>query len=246
MANWHIAEVISNHFWTDKLFSLKVRCPAEKFTAGQFVRLALQVGDKRVQRAYSLVNPPGSDYAEFYLTYVDDGLLSPALAALTSGDQIEVSYPASGFFTLDEVPDGDNLWLLATGTGVGPYLSMLATQEPWQRFKHIILVHAARWANELSYTQLIGQWQQQYAGQFSYVPVVSRESVPDALYGRIPALITDQQLQQQSEQKLDSHSQVMICGNPDMIKDTKALLETLGLEKNLRRKPGNVTVEQYW
>ncbi|WP_438865623.1 ferredoxin--NADP reductase [Neptunicella sp.] len=246
MANWHVGEVITNHRWTKTLFSIKVRCPAENFIAGQFVRLALQIGDDRVQRAYSLVNPPGTDYAEFYVTHVADGLLSPALAALKPGDNVEVSYPASGFFTLDEVPQGDNLWLLATGTGVGPYLSMLATDVPWQRFKHIILVHAARWSNELSYAELIQQWQQQYPDQFSYIPVVSRENVPNTLNGRIPELISNKQLQQASGQTLDDNSQVMICGNPDMIKDTKTLLESMGLQKNLRRKPGNVTVEQYW
>ncbi|MDN4502198.1 ferredoxin--NADP reductase [Alteromonadaceae bacterium BrNp21-10] len=246
MANWHSAEVISKQQWADNLFSLKVSYPHNKFTAGQFIKLGLTIDDKRIQRAYSLVNPPGTDYAEIYLTLVADGLLSPSLAALQSGDYVDVSYPASGFFTLDEVPDGETLWLLSTGTGIGPFLSMLATPEPWQRFKHIVLVHGVRWSQDLTYGPLISQWQQQYPQQFHYQPVVSRDSGNHYLTGRIPQLIQQQRLQQASQRSLDDTCQVMICGNPDMIKETKTLLESMGLAKNLRRKPGQITVEQYW
>ncbi|MBC3766537.1 ferredoxin--NADP reductase [Neptunicella marina] len=246
MANWQQATVLSNHFWTDNLFSLKVELPPQNFIAGQFVKLGLDINDKRIQRAYSLVNPPNTSYAEFYLTNVADGLLSPKLAALQPGDSVQVSSPATGFFTLEEVPDGECLWLLSTGTGIGPFLSILGTDAPWQRFKHIVLVHAARFSADLSYQALIESMQQQHPAQLRYIPVVSREAYEQGLNGRIPQLIQQNELQKAANHTIDKHSQVMMCGNPDMIKECKTLLESMGLTKNLRRQPGQITVEQYW
>jgi len=246
MAQWLNATVSETIYWTSSLFSIKAKTGPLPFIAGQFVRLAVDGPEGRVQRAYSLVNPPGSDYQEFLISTVAEGLLSPLLQQLTPGDSIGISQPASGFFILDEVPDGDNLWLIATGTGIGPYLSMLATSEPYRRFAHIILVHSVRNAAELAYKDLIEGFVAEHPGQLHYQPVVTRELHPGALNDRIPNLISSHQLQQQCGQLLNSNSQVMLCGNPQMITDTKDLLISLGLKKNLRRDPGNITVEQYW
>ena len=192
------------------------------------------------------MNPPESEHQEFLISTVADGLLSPLLQQLTPGDSIGISQPASGFFILDEVPNGDNLWLIATGTGIGPYLSMLATAEPYRRFKHIVLVHSVSNAADLAYKELIKGFVSQHPGQLHYQAIVTREPHPGALQDRIPNLINSHQLQQQCGQLLNTKSQVMLCGNPQMITDTKAILETMGLTKNLRRTPGNITVEQYW
>ena len=246
MAQWLSGTVTDNHHWHANLFSLKVKTDAFSFTAGQFVRLALNTADGRLQRAYSLVNSPGSSEQEFLISTVAEGKLSPLLQQLKMGDSVEISQPASGFFVLDEVPEGDNLWLIASGTGIGPYLSMLGTHQLWQRFVHIILVHSVRTIGDLVYRELINQYQHQYPGQLHYQPIVTREAHSGALNKRLPELIQSGELQSACQQPLTPRSQVMLCGNPDMIKDTKATLESLGLTKNLRREPGNITVEQYW
>ena len=246
MAQWLSGTVTENHHWHANLFSIKLQTPAFDFTAGQFVRLALTTPDGRVQRAYSLVNSPGSSEQEFLVSTVAGGKLSPLLQQLKMGDTLEISQPASGFFVLDEVPDGDNLWLISSGTGIGPYLSMLGTYNLWQRFKHIVLVHSVRTIADLAYRELIQQYQHQYPGQLHYQPIVTREAHSGALNKRLPELIQSGELQSACQQSLNAKSQVMLCGNPDMIRDTKAMLESLGLKKNLRRDPGNITVEQYW
>lgn len=246
MAQWLTGEVVENYAWNQELFSIRVKTTPFEFIAGQFVRLGLSTADGRVQRAYSLVNGPDDETLDFLVTRVNDGKLSPQLHSLQAGNAIEVSQPPSGFFTLNEVPDGDSLWLIATGTGIGPYLSMLTTDIPWQRFKRINLVHGVRFGADLAYRELIRGWQERYPNQFKYLPVVTREALPEALQGRIPALILDGSLEAAADDQLTTASQVMICGNPDMIKDAKVILDGKGLPKNLRRKPGNVTVEQYW
>ena len=246
MAQWLSCSVTDNHHWHANLFSLKVKAPSFDFIAGQFVRLALNSSDGRVQRAYSLVNSPGSSELEFLVSTVAGGSLSPLLQQLKMGNTVEVSQPASGFFVLDEVPDGDNLWLISSGTGIGPYISMLGTHTLWQRFKHIVLVHSVRTIADLAYRELIQHYQHQHPGQLHYQSIVTREAHADSLAKRLPTLISSGELQQACQQTLTNHSQVMLCGNPEMIKDTKAVLEGLGLKKNLRRDPGNITIEQYW
>lgn len=247
MAQWLSAEVVENYAWTSELFSLRVKTQPFEFIAGQFVRLGLPNGEGgRIQRAYSLVNSPNSDVLDFLVTRVADGDFSPKLHALQPGQEVQVSQPPSGFFTLNEVPDGDDLWLISTGTGIGPYLSMLGTDIPWQRFKRIIMVHGVRFAGDLAYREQIEAWQGQYPERLHYVPIVTRETLPGALSGRIPALILSGELESHTGLSLGDHSQVMLCGNPDMIRDAKAILESKGLPKNLRRKPGNVTMEHYW
>jgi ferredoxin--NADP+ reductase len=246
MAQWLSGTVTDNLHWHANLFSIKLQTPAFDFTAGQFVRLALNTPDGRVQRAYSLVNSPGSSEQEFLVSTVAGGKLSPLLQQLKMGDTLEISQPASGFFVLDEVPDGDNLWLISSGTGIGPYLSMLGTHNLWQRFKHIVLVHSVRTIADLAYRELIQQYQHQYPGQLHYQPIVTREPMTGVPHQRLPQLIQSGELQAICKQPLTNRSQVMLCGNPDMIKDVKTLLESMGLKKNLRREPGNITVEQYW
>lgn len=246
MAQWLNARVAGRHDWTETLFSLQLQAPPFDFVAGQFVRLGLTLPNGRAQRAYSLVNPPGAALLDVLVTKVDDGKLTPALHQLQVGDSLEVSQPASGFFTLNEVPDADRLWLLATGTGIGPFLSILGTDEPWQRFRRVHLVHGVRQQADLAYRQQIEQLVERRGGQLRYQPVVTRETVPGALNGRLPALLKTGELADALEDKLDTDCQLMLCGNPEMIRDAQTVLAEQGLNKNLRRQPGHVTVEQYW
>ncbi|SUG73320.1 ferredoxin--NADP reductase [Salmonella enterica subsp. enterica] len=179
---------------------------------------------------------------------VPQGKLSPRLAALKPGDEVQVVSDASGFFVLDEVPDCETLWMLATGTAIGPYLSILQYGQDVARFKNLVLVHAARFAADLSYLPLMLELQQRYEGKLRIQTVVSRESVPGSLTGRVPALIENGELEKAVGLPMDKEtSHVMLCGNPQMVRDTQQLLkETRQMTKHLRRRPGHMTAEHYW
>lgn len=151
MADWIPAKVINNRHWNNDLFSLVLQANIEPFKAGQFTKLGLEIDGKMIQRAYSFVNPPSNDQIEVYATRVADGLLSPRLHALEPGQEVFISARANGYFTLEEVPEAEQLWLLATGTAIGPYLSILRESDAWKRFRKIVLVHAVRYSADLSY-----------------------------------------------------------------------------------------------
>ncbi|OAZ31749.1 ferredoxin--NADP(+) reductase, partial [Klebsiella aerogenes] len=176
MANWVTGKVVKVQNWTDALFSLTIHAPVEPFTAGQFAKLGLDVDGERVQRAYSYVNAPSNPDLEFYLVTVPEGKLSPRLAALKPGDDVQIVSEAAGFFVLEEVPDCDTLWMLATGTAIGPYLSILEEGKDLDRFKNLVLVHAARYAADLSYLPQMRELEQRYAGKLRIQTVVSRET----------------------------------------------------------------------
>lgn len=247
MAAWVEGRVIERIEWTPTLLSLRVEAELAPYKAGQFTKLALEQGESRVQRAYSFVNPPGTPYHEFYLVEIPGGELSPSLGSLQVGDGLLVQSQATGFLTLDEIPPGRDLWLLSTGTAIGPFLAMLAEGQVFDRFEHLVLVHGVRKGEELSYQPLIASFAEQHGERFRYVPFVSRETWPEAMAGRIPAAIVDGSLQARVGLNFSPElSQVMICGNPAMVKETQQTLLGLGLAKNLRRAPGNISMENYW
>ncbi len=247
MTEWVAGKIIENHHWTDQLYSLKIDTKIDPFTAGQFCRLALDIDGERVARPYSLVNSPTDPYLEFYSIIVPDGPLSTKLHQLKPNDDVWVTKKAAGFFTIHEVPSAKHLWLLSTGTAVGPFISILKTDEPWQRFDKIILVHAVRHTNELSYQDTINEVQQTHAGKLEYVPFVSRDKTDFAIHGRIPAAIRNSKLEEKIGINMAvDNSQIMLCGNPGMITDTMTVLQERGFKKNLRRNPGHITTEKYW
>lgn len=247
MSRWIEGTVTDNHHWTDQLYSLKVQADIRPFKAGQFGRLALDIEDQRVGRPYSFVNAPGEQPLEFYSIVVTGGPLSNRLQRLKAGDKVWVSPKGAGFFTLSEVPQAHYLWMLSTGTAIGPFLSILKTQEPWDRFKKIVLVHAVRTAAELTYQETISGFLAEHPDQFTMIPFVSREDTDFAIKGRIPSAIEDRRLLERARMPLSPDvSHVMICGNPDMVKDTSEVLTNFGLKKNRRREPGQITTENYW
>ncbi|MGR5064543.1 ferredoxin--NADP reductase [Photobacterium sp. DNB22_13_2] len=247
MADWIPAKVINNRHWNNDLFSLVLQANIEPFKAGQFTKLGLEIDGKMIQRAYSFVNPPSTDQIEVYATRVADGLLSPRLHALEPGQEVFISARANGYFTLDEVPDAEQLWLLATGTAIGPYLSILREPSSWKRFRKIVLVHAVRFSADLSYQAEINALKERYPEQLIVQPFVSREPAPPALSGRIPQALEDGMLERHVGLSLaPEKSQIMLCGNPEMVRETKTVLEQKGFTKNLRRKPGQITMEHYW
>ncbi len=247
MSNWVEGKVIENKHWTELLYSLRIEAEIEPFIAGQYGRLGLQIDDQIVGRPYSFVNAPHESLLEFYSITVSEGPLSPRLAELRVGDSIYIDKRPNGFFTLNEVPDGRDMWMLATGTALGPFLSILKSKEVWQRFENIVLVHAVRFAKELTYQDTIASIESEFKQHFKMIPFVSREDTDFALPGRIPAAIQNGSLEERVNLQISPESsQVMMCGNPDMLTDTRNALVEKGLKKNLRRSPGQITTESYW
>jgi ferredoxin--NADP+ reductase len=243
--SWLDGRVIENRHWTGSLFSLRVEGIGLKFEAGQFVRIALEIGGGRVARPFSFVNPPADPVLEFYGVVVPQGPLSPRLARLRAGELLQVASNPAGFLVLSELPDAETLWLLSTGTGIAPFLSILRTEAPWRRFRNIVLVHAVRFSGELVYREIIENLIREKS--LRNINFVSREPHPGALGGRIPAALRDGRLEAAAGLKIaPENSQVMLCGNPDMLKDTAAALAERGLRKHRRRSPGQITVESFW
>jgi ferredoxin--NADP+ reductase len=233
--------VIENRHWTDALFSLRVEAPRLRFEAGQFVRIAVE---EHVARPFSFVNAPEDAVLEFYGIVVPQGPLSPRLATLRPGERLLVAPNPAGFLVLSELPDADTLWLVSTGTGLAPFLSILRTETPWRRFRNLVLVHAVRHARELVYQEMICEIVKKRS--LRYVTFVSRETAQGSLSGRVPAAMRDGRLEAAAGLALDERSHVMLCGNPEMLKDASGALVERGLRKHRRRSPGHITVESFW
>ena len=244
--NFVEGSIVENKHWSETLYSLRIEADIAPFAAGQFGKLALDIDGERTARPYSFVNAPHEPILEFYSSIVLEGPLSPRLAKLKNGNKIWVANKGAGFLVLDEVPEGKYLWLLATGTALGPFLSILKTDAPWQRFERIALVHAVRHTRELTYRSTIEQFEKEHPDRLVVIPFVSRERADFAVHGRIPAAIKDGSLEKRGAMPFDDNAQVMICGNPDMVRDSTAILTARGLRKNRRRVPGHITVERYW
>jgi ferredoxin--NADP+ reductase len=246
MSAWLEGRVLENRAWTDTLFSLRVEAPRLDFAAGQFVRIALDINGERVARPFSFVNAPDDPVMEFYGVVVPQGPLSPPLARLKTGDKLYVADNPSGFLVLAEVPPAEDLWLVATGTGIAPFLSILRTDTPWRQYRRVILVHAARYPKELVYGDLIREISRRHGERFMSIKFTSGEKTAQALEGRIPAAIRDGRLEAAGRPISAERSQFMLCGNPQMLKDAAAALAERGLRKNRRRTPGHITVESFW
>jgi ferredoxin--NADP+ reductase len=248
---WVEGRVESLVRWTGELISVRVAAPEVKFVAGQFARLALPAppGEKEpmIGRPYSFVNPPHRAPHEFYFIIVPGGPLTPRLAALQPGDALWLGPRANGFFTIAELPPAETLWCLATGTGLGPFLSMLRTDEPWEKFGRVVLVHGVRYVRELTYPDAIAEIRGPRGGAFTYIPMVTREAHAPALAGRIPAAIEDGRLEARASLALTAeNAHVMLCGNPAMVDDVQLVLDRRGMRRHRRREPGHISLETYW
>ena len=256
--------VISARQWlAEKLFSVRVtRDSGFKFLPGQFARLGLAIQPETPEtptewRAYSMVSHPDEDALEFFSVVVSDGKFSSALARLQPGDPLWIDKTSFGFLTLERFTDGEDLWLIATGTGLSAYLSMLHDPQTWLRFKNIVLVHGVQYSNELAYRDEILRIGAMHApNQLRYIPVTSQEYTAPSLSpalksltppARITTLLANGELQHRIGISLDpSHSRIMLCGNPAMVTEMRALLTTMGFAPGRRGNAGNLAVENYW
>lgn len=246
-----VEKVLSVQRWTDTLFSFTMTRPAHfKFSAGQFARIGLKVGDDWVIRAYSVVSSPFDETLEFFSIVVPEGEFTSNLQHLEVGDALYLEKIAYGFLTLAryQLPLPQDLWLLGTGTGLAPFISMLQDFETWTKYQHIHLVYSVRTASELAYVERIqdiaASFGEGHIG-FKFVPIITRDSAAP-LHDRLPVLIANGELEKTVGLQFNpATTHVMLCGNPDMVEDTKEALKARGLTMN-RRGEGNIAVENYW
>ncbi|MDE0844437.1 MULTISPECIES: ferredoxin--NADP reductase [Psychrobacter] len=272
--NIQTVTVLSKTTWTPNLFSFTVSRPDSfKFTAGQFVRLGVNPSQLKyyqqveasdevsnealnedIFRAYSIVSSPFDEVLEFFSIVIPDGAFTSQLQHLQVGDELLLNTMPFGFLTLAryQKPLPKDLWLLATGTGLAPFLSMLQDLKTWEDYEHIVLAYSARSTDELAYVEQIERLQDDFGSlvdnpaKLIFIPIVTRETVDGALSERLPKLLLEGTLQARAGIDLDvDTTHVMLCGNPDMVDDTKEALKTLGLVMN-RRGEGNIAVENYW
>nr|WP_314492944.1 ferredoxin--NADP reductase [uncultured Pseudomonas sp.] len=239
---------------TPSLFSLRVtRDAGFRFRSGQFARLGVSKADGSIAwRAYSMVSAPHDEYLDFFSIVVPGGEFTSELSRLGEGDTLLIDRQAFGYLTLDRFVGGRDLWLLATGTGIAPFMSILQDFEAWERFESIKLVYSVREAKELAYLDEIAGLEQrdylaEFAGKLQFIPVVTREAHPGALNARITTLIETGELERAAGLAFSpEHSRIMLCGNPQMIDDTRQALKARDLQLSLSRRPGQVAVENYW
>lgn len=247
MTTWLTGEVAENKQWCDDLFSLKIKTPPVTFSAGQFVKAGIGINGDFVARPYSLVNTPDNPLLEIHFNRVAEGALTPSLSKLSKGDSIKVSDRASGLLTLEEIPDVPDLWLFATGTGIGPFMSILGTAEPWARFKNIILAYSVKTQEKLAYRDNLLVIQQRYPEQFHFVPYITRETIANTLHSRITTSVEKGELEKHVGLKLSTDSShLMLCGNSTMVTDITTILENRGLRRHTRREPGQIATEKYY
>lgn len=233
--------------WTEDLITLQLDHTPPPFSAGQFFNLAQSVGDRLVRRSYSAASAPGQPL-EFFISRVAKGELTPPLFDLHKGDSITLDPQALGFFTLAEVPPSKNLWLVATGTGLGPYISMLRAGEVLTRFEHIFVVHGVRWRSHLAYEKELKLLSEAHP-RLKYIPVLSgpNEVLDEGtLAGRITTNFQEGALDALAGRPFDQNCHMLLCGNPQMITEMSDLLKTAGYEKHRRRKAGHFGFEKYW
>ncbi|MBL8282054.1 ferredoxin--NADP reductase [Acinetobacter junii] len=246
-----VEKVLSVHRWAHNLFSFTMTRPAHfKFTAGQFARIGLMVNGELVVRAYSVVSSPFDENLEFFSIVVPDGAFTSNLQHLEIGDELYLDKTAYGYLTLAryQLPLAHDLWLLATGTGLAPFLSMLQDFETWTKYQHIHLIYSVRSTAELAYVDRLQELAESFGEGhtgFKFIPIITRD--PNAtLHDRLPVLIENGELEKVVGLSLNpATSHVMLCGNPQMVEDTKDALKQRGLTMN-RRGEGNIAVENYW
>ncbi len=251
------------HWWTGNLLSFTVTRPsALQFAPGQYARIALQMGSQLIWRPFSFVSAPSEDFLEFLAVLVPGGLFTEQLRHTDSGDIIWVEHENYGFMTPDRLEGGSVLWLLATGTGIGAYLSVLRDASVWQRYQRIVLVHGVRRPEELVYRDELLKMQSESDGRsegatlmllacITGVPVTAPESLASKGYriisARIGTALDSGALEAEAGASMTPEdSRVMLCGNPGMIEDVRKRLHLRGLTPCRKQKPGQFLTENYW
>ena len=252
MSAFHEERVLSVHHWTDRLFSFTTtRDTALRFSNGHFTMIGLKVDGKPLLRAYSIASANYEETLEFLSIKVPDGPLTSRLQHIQVGDNIIVGKKPTGTLLIDYLLPGKRLYLLATGTGLAPFMSVIRDPQTYEKFEQVILVHGVREVKELAYHDYITQdlpkhefLGEMIAQQLLYYPTVTRE--PYKNQGRLTtALDTDQIAKTLGVPPLNAaEDRVMICGSPEMLRDLKAMMEKRGLKEGNTTTPGDFVIER--
>ncbi|MFD0668820.1 ferredoxin--NADP reductase [Ramlibacter sp. MAHUQ-53] len=252
MSAFNEERVLSVHHWTDRLFTFTTTRDASlRFSNGHFTMIGLRVNDKPLLRAYSIVSANYEDHLEFLSIKVPDGPLTSRLQHIKVGDTVIVGRKPTGTLLIDYLLPGKRLYMMSTGTGLAPFMSIIRDPETYEKFEEVILVHGVREVDELAYHDLITDHLPQHeflgemvAKQLRYYPTVTRE--PYKNMGRITDLIQSGKLfEDLGVPKLDpATDRVMICGSPAMLKDLKALLEARDFGEGNTTRPGDFVIER--
>lgn len=253
MAAFNTEEVLSVHHWNDTLFSFTTtRDAALRFTNGHFVMIGLEVEGKPLMRAYSIVSANYDEHLEFFSIKVQDGPLTSRLQHLKKGDSILVSRKPVGTLVVDDLRAGRNLYLLGTGTGLAPFMSIIKDPDTYERFEKVVLIHGVRYVSELAYSEFLeNEWpNNEFFGEIVrekliYYPTVTRE--PFRNQGRITEIIDSGKLFEDiGLPVLDpEHDRAMICGSPAMLEDLCQLLDGRGFTISPGvGQPGDYVIER--
>ena len=244
--------VLTVHHWTDRLFSFTTtRDPALRFSNGHFTMIGLMVDGKPLLRAYSVASANYEEHLEFLSIKVPDGPLTSRLQHLQPGDTVVVGRKPTGTLVTDYLNPGKRLFLLSTGTGLAPFMSIVRDPEVYERFEQVVLVHGVREVAELAYHDYITQElpKHEFLGemvskQLLYYPTVTREAYRNT--GRITDLLDSGKMF--SDLGLPNinpaEDRVMICGSPALLKDLKALLDARNFKEGNTSTPGEYVIER--
>jgi len=252
MANLIKESVTSIHHWNDTLFSFTTtRAPTFRFNNGHFTMIGLELNDRPLLRAYSIASANYEDKLEFFSIKVPDGPLTSRLQNIQVGDELLLSTKPTGTLVADNLLPGRHLYLISTGTGLAPFLSIIKDPEIYERFDRVILTHGVRYVSELAYAEMITQElpENEYFGdqvkeKLTYYPTVTRE--PFRNTGRLTDLMVSEKLfHDVGLEPFDvENDRYMICGSPSMLKDTCRILDERGFQESRNGVVGHYVIER--
>jgi ferredoxin--NADP+ reductase len=253
MSNLNVERVLSVHHWNDTLFSFKTtRNPGLRFENGQFVMIGLEAEGRPLMRAYSIASPNYEEHLEFFSIKVQNGPLTSRLQHLKEGDQLMVSRKPTGTLVTGDLLPGKHLYMLSTGTGLAPFMSLIQDPEVYERFEKVVLIHGVRQVSELAYQQFITEHlpQNEYFGdavreKLIYYPTVTRESYRNQ--GRLTDLMRSGKLFEDIglPPLNPQDDRAMICGSPSMLDESCDVLNSFGLKISPRMgEPGDYLIER--
>lgn len=258
---WSAQRITRVSAWAENLWSVHVSKPAGfTFTPGHYAKLGMPVTDKSAEqipdtlpdqgpvwRAYSIVSSPAEDFLEFLVTLVPDGAMSRQLREAEPGAAVMVESAAMGFFIASQLAPGETLWMFSTGSGVGPYVSMLREGRVLEHYRKLVIVHSVRTVAELAYADEFRAFAARHGESISYVPVVTREAGKTLLSRRIPQLIESGELEAHAGVRLDvATARAMVCGNPEFTAEMRRLLSARAFQPCRRGLIGSMLFENYW
>lgn len=256
-----VADAAAPRFTTETILGIERRTPnlvyfttsrpaGYRFTPGHYGRLGLGPEEAVVWRPYSIASAAQDEHLAFQLTCAPGGQFTGLFCGTKPGDPVRVDRRSFGFLTLATIAPGGALWMLSTGTGLAPFLSMLADPLTWTRHERVVLVHSVRHGAELAPDAIaaaMGKRSAQERARLLVVPVVTREAVAGAFGARLGALLRDGTLESHAGAAIEPlGARAMLCGNPEMIKEVRAMLRERGLEPGRRGIPGQLATEGYW